>query len=82
MVRAKFKLIRTESQMFQMQEQGWVEMKTLHFSPVYSSDPNSENRKFWQASPNGQLTLGVVNPEASSQFELNKEYYLDFSPAE
>lgn len=57
-------------------------MTTLKLSPVYSSDPNHENKKFWDASPGGQLTLNCVNPAAVEQFKIGKEYYLDFTPAE
>lgn len=30
------------------------------FSPVYSSDANSVNRKFWNATPVGKLELGTT----------------------
>jgi hypothetical protein len=60
-----------------------VELRSLKFQPVYANnDPNHENSKFWDASPSGSLTLGTINPEAWSQFELGKEYYLDFTPAD
>jgi hypothetical protein len=55
-----------------------VEMRTIHMNPVYSSDPNHENRKFWDSSPSGGLTLGTVNPGAWEQFELEYEYYWTF----
>lgn len=59
-----------------------VEKRTLIFQPVYANnDPNHENSRFWRYSPSGELRLGTVNPEAWSQFELGKEYYLDFSAA-
>jgi hypothetical protein len=58
-----------------------VEMRTVHMSPVYGNgDPNHENTKFWEASPSGGLTLGTINPAAWQQFELGREYYLDFAP--
>lgn len=58
------------------------EMRTIKMSPVYANgDPNHENTKFWQASPSGQLSLGCVNLDAAKQFELGKEYYIDFTPA-
>jgi len=57
------------------------EKRTLNFTPVYSDDPESENRKFWDASPSGSLQLGVVNREAWDHFELGKSYYLDFTEA-
>ncbi len=52
-------------------------------SPVYGNgDPNHENTKFWQASPGGRLELSVVNAAAVERFEVGKEYYLDFTPAD
>ena len=86
-VRAKFKLTKVESTFHFMPVPGQdkqyhnVEMRTLILNPVYSPDVNSENRKFWDASPAGELRLGTVNPEAWSQFELGKGYYLDFTEA-
>lgn len=59
-----------------------VEMRTVKLSPVYGNgDPNHENTKFWNASPSGSLELGCINLAAAEQFELDKEYYLDFTPA-
>lgn len=58
------------------------EMWTIHGQPVYGNgDPNHENTKFWASSPNGSLMLGTVNKDAVDQFELGKEYYVDFTPA-
>lgn len=59
------------------------EVRTLVFQPVYGNgDPNHENTKFWEASPSGEIRLGVVNQEAWKNFELGKEYYIDFTPAD
>ena len=58
------------------------EMRTLIMSPVYGSgDPKHENTKFWQASPSGQFTLGVVNLAAVEHMELGQEFYIDITPA-
>lgn len=63
----------------------WLpEQKYLYdfeFMPVtaYNSKDTSENRKFWQSTPVGKLTMACVNPDL---FEIGKEYYLDFSLAE
>lgn len=90
-VRAKFRLNSIERSVYQYSEQDengkWIpkpkEMNTLKFTPVCGNgDPGHENTKFWQASPSGSLELGCVNAEAVQQFELNQEYYLDFTPAE
>jgi hypothetical protein len=77
-VRAKFKvqsIERTESY-------SGGEVVTIKMAPVYSQDPESENRKFWEASPSGSLLLAVINQQAAEQFILGKEYYLDFIPAD
>lgn len=59
-----------------------VELRTIKMSPVYGNgDPNHENTKFWQYSPSGSLTLGTINPAAWEQFEIDGEYYVDFTPA-
>lgn len=96
-VRAKFQLNSITSQVQYVQEDTgdrdergqiiyrgvYKEVRSLVFNPVYGKgDPNHENTKFWQASPSGKLELNVINPQAWSQFELNKEYYLDFTPAD
>jgi hypothetical protein len=43
--------------------------------------PCLENQSFAKATPSGELWLMIDNPEAATQFELGKEYYVDFSPA-
>ena len=58
------------------------EMQTIKMSPVYGNgDPNHENTKFWEASPGGMLNLNCINAAAAKEFELGKEYYLDFTKA-
>jgi hypothetical protein len=83
MVRAKFVLNSYETQLsHQRNEAGEMvkeELRTLKLSAVYGGSP--ENKKFFRWTPNGQITIGVLNPEAWAQFELGKEYYVDFTPA-
>lgn len=92
-VKAKFKLNRYETtkNKRKVDPKGpWeeknlesVEMRTLIFSPVYGNgDPNHENTKFWEATPQGEIKLGVVNPEAWKYFELDQEYIITFEKAE
>lgn len=85
-VRAKFKLQKIESQHTTIRlsdgTYGPGEMKTLVFSPTYSDDPKSENKKFWDATPGGELRFNCVNGEAVEYFELGKEYYLDLTVVE
>ena len=59
------------------------ELRTIIMSPVFANgDPNHENSKFWAASPGGKLELNCINEQAYKQFELGKEYYIDFTPTE
>lgn len=48
-------------------------------SPVSGS--SDENKKFFASTPSGQITMSCTHPEAWQQFELGKEYYVDFTPA-
>lgn len=66
--RAKFKCT--------MNEKGQIALTT-----VYDPNPESENGRFFAATPSGSISLGVVNESAAELFEPGKEYYVDFSPA-
>lgn len=52
--------------------------RKITFKPVYSTDPNHENKQFWDATPQGDLNMTINNPAAAEFFEPGKEYYLDF----
>jgi hypothetical protein len=47
--------------------------------PVTSG--SAENEQFYKWTPGGKLELATVNDEAAKQFEVGKEYYIDFTPA-
>lgn len=53
----------------------------VNASAVMSDDPESENGKFWTATPSGQITLWINNPAGAAVFEQGKDYYVDFTPA-
>lgn len=77
-VRAKFKVSEITEHAY-----GNQRMKTIKLQPVFKSDdPDGENTKFWQASPNGEIRLGTINMSAADYFEINGEYYIDFTKAE
>ena len=84
-VRAKFRLNSYTTELHDKwvdsKPVGKVEKRTLNFTPVYGAG-SEENKAFWDATPTGSLQLGVVNQDAWSCFELGKDYYLDFTPAE
>lgn len=77
-VRAKFKVNEITEHAYGMQR-----MKTIKLQPVSkTNDPESENSKFWSASPSGEIRLGTINMDAAAQFELNDEFYIDFTRVE
>lgn len=89
-VRAKFRVTRIERTLGSRKTgekvegrdvYGQAETRTVILVPVYANnDPAHENSKFWDATPTGEIKLGIVNLEASEQFELEHEYYVDFTP--
>jgi hypothetical protein len=78
MVRAKFTVQRVERTLHWDRSKG--ELQTIVLSPV--SDGSGENKKFFEATPSGEIKLGTVNAEAAAAFELGKSYYVDFTKAE
>lgn len=55
----------------------------VSFHTVYEPDAtkDTENARFTKATPSGEIWMAIDNPEALKQFELGKEYYVDFHPA-
>lgn len=84
-VQAKFKVISItrQSGSKHVPGTGYVphEQQVIRLAPVYDSNPESVNGKFFQATPSGQIELGVVNADAGNYFELDAEYLVDFSKA-
>ncbi len=70
-VRAKFKVILKDKS-----DDGYK----ITMEPVISG--SKENEDFFKWTPWGRLDFGTINESAASEFELDKEYYLDFSLAE
>jgi hypothetical protein len=61
-------------------ESGKYESCIVHdykFNAVSSG--SEENKSFFASTPSGSLSLSSVRDDL---FEVGKEYYLDFSPAE
>lgn len=53
---------------------------TIELWPVTSG--SKENEQFYRYTPGGRIELSTVNDEAAKRFEVGKEYYIDFTPAE
>lgn len=75
-VRAKFKVQRIERSLWGK----GIEVQTIVLLPV--SGGTDENKKFWEATPSGEIKLGTVNAAAAAAFDLEGEYYVDFTKAE
>jgi hypothetical protein len=54
----------------------------VSFYPVTSNPPTPENLSFWNATPSGQIAMSITNPNAVRQFEVGKDYYVDFIPVD
>jgi hypothetical protein len=61
-----------------------VQGNTVTFSTVYEPDASkdTENARFTQATPWGEIKMGIDNPAALKQFAQGKTYYVDFIPVE
>lgn len=53
---------------------------SLVFWPVTAGSP--ENDAFYRYTPAGKLEMSTINHDAAAGFEVGKEYYLDFTPAD
>lgn len=73
MIRCKVKLIS------ETRNAGY-DTVSLNFGAVYSTDPNHENKKYWDATPSLDLKT-MVKDEVAKQFKLGSEYYLTFEEA-
>jgi hypothetical protein len=77
-VRAKFVVNSIERKKHWDKSKG--ETQTIKMTPVTSG--SEENKAFYEATPGGAIELCTLNEDAGKQFELGKEYYVDFTPAE
>ncbi len=72
-IRCKFRC----SDKYQNSDFGGV---TIKMWQVYSDDPDSENKKFWEATPSGYLEFQCVKSSAVESLTVDKEYYIDIMP--
>lgn len=74
-VRAKFKCVSVEDSNPAVSEG----CKNIRLDAVIEG--SDENKEFFRWTPSGQISIGCVNEAANKQFEIGKEYYVDFTPA-
>lgn len=75
-VRAKFRVMAIEPA--QNADPNNV-FTTIRMIPVWEQD--GVNRAWSKATPSGELKISITNPDAIDRFDLGKDYYLDFTPA-
>lgn len=51
----------------------------VDFQPVCTG--SKENEEFWKYTPGGSIYMHIDNESALEQFEVGKEYYVDFTEA-
>jgi hypothetical protein len=76
-VRAKFKVQSITTTLHWQADKG--HMGTVRLQPV--SGGSDENKRFYEATPAGQIELGTLNQEALAMFVIGQEFYVDFTPA-
>lgn len=74
---AKFQVQTTKQFMYGSTE---VALNAVHATK--SDDPKSENYKFWQATPTGQITLNINNADAAEFFQPGDFTYVTFEKAD
>lgn len=47
-----------------------------------TANGSKENQEFFTNTPTGSLIFNTVNESAAKQFEVGKEYYIDFTEVE
>jgi hypothetical protein len=52
----------------------------VDFMAMYNSEDTEADQTFSKFTPYGAATLGVSNPDAHKQFEINQFYYFDITP--
>lgn len=76
-VRAKFQCVEIKNLYCPTPDQQMAEVRLI---PVYG---NGEANKDWSKwTPSGELKMVITNPPAIAAFDLGKEYFMDFTPAD
>lgn len=55
------------------------EVRTIRMQPV--DGINTENETFWSGSPRGQIEITCLNVDSAEPFDLDRKFYVDFTPA-
>lgn len=75
-MRAKFK-VNSITQTANWNKPGGL-LYSLTLNPVTSG--SEENKRFFEATPGGEIKLSVVQAEIGTHFPVGTEVYIDFTP--
>lgn len=78
-VRAKFK-VQSITQSAHWDRSKGGSLYTVQLNPVTSG--SDENKRFFEATPGGEIKLSVVSEEVGKRFPIGAEFYVDFTPAD
>ena len=59
-----------------------IDAVEVKLQAVYSEDPQSPNFSFSKATPSGEVTLMITNPDAFEQFAIGQTFDIDFTPVD
>jgi hypothetical protein len=76
-VRAKFRCLGLVHHHGEATDKARAEIRLI---PVWEQD--GVNRKWSEATPSGEIKMLITNPSTVDQFELGKDYFVDFTPAD
>ncbi len=69
--------VRAKFSVYSIKKFSYADTVVVELQPVYSNDPDHENKKFWDATPSGKIEMSI-KAEVGELFELGKEYYVTF----
>lgn len=69
--------VRAKFQCDGVTKEAGLDYSTIQLSPVING--SEENKRFWNYTPAGSISLSTTNESAAKQFEVGKEYYVDFT---
>lgn len=82
MVRAKFYcnrvVVEKADQSYHTKEGNTEKLDVVSVTLNAVSATSAENKEFFASTPNGQIELKILRPEATGWFERGKEYYVEF----
>lgn len=77
-VRAKFQCLEIKHHHVPGSDAQSVHVE-VRLVPVYGN--GKDNASWSKYTPSGELKMTITNPPAAEAFDIGKEYFLDFTPA-